>query len=378
MSVDTSYSFQNIKRDLSEVFRTVNALSGNLLSIIPAVGVARSYKHEWLEDAIAPVKDALNGAILSTDTTVTVDDGSKFSVGQILRFEGYDEQMKITAISGNDLTVERGYGSTTAVDMSDNTVVVMLYSPKKEGSEAGYDEMSEPSVEYNYTQIFSRTARVSGSARGSSIWGVDDLLDRATALKMKELQAEMNNAAIYGRRVANTSDPDVPRNMGGILYFIENATSHITDASGAAITSTMINNLLEEIAIAGGRPDTLLCNTVQARKISAFNVTSGSEPLVQTRQWERSTGSFVREFVGDLPMGFIARIVVDTAFPNDKIALLTTQDLALVPMQNRSLQDIDATDLGADYFARRIIGEYTLEVRNAARTHGLIENLATS
>ncbi|MCD6502165.1 hypothetical protein J7L01_06140, partial [bacterium] len=84
-------------------------------------------------------------------------------------------------------------------------------------------------------------------------------------------------------------------------------------------------------------------------------------------------------FVGDLPLGMVERIVVDTAFPQDKVAILDSSKLALVPMRGRAFQDVPATpSAAADYVARRIIGEYSLEVRNSLQAHGVIKGLATS
>jgi len=48
-----------------------------------------------------------------------------------------------------------------------------------------------------------------------------------------------------------------------------------------------------------GSVDTILCNTNQARKISAFNV-GGNNPVV-TRD-ETTTGSYVMRFVSDIPV----------------------------------------------------------------------------
>jgi len=174
----TTYSFQNLRRDLSDVFATIVAGSPTFLSKIPIVGTARHYKHEWVEDVVQPTEDALDGAIDNAVTTVTVDDGGKFKAGMILGFVGYDEQMKVTAIDVDDLTVTRGYGGTTPEAMSDNTVVRILYIPAAEGSEPGDDSWEEPGIEYNYTQIFTRTVRVSNTARSSRHLMFEDLIDR--------------------------------------------------------------------------------------------------------------------------------------------------------------------------------------------------------
>ncbi len=377
--MNTSYDFANLKRDLGETFETLSKGRHNLLSVIPIVGQAKNYKHEWLEDVIEPTIDALDGAVLDTDLTIDVDNGSKFAVGDILAFDGYDEVVRVTAITDDALTVSRAYGGTSAVGMADDTVVRVVSRPRSEGSDPGFDAVAEPSSEFNFTQIFDRTAKVSKSAVAAEHLAIDDLVDFHVKHHLELLQIEMNAAAIYGRRYANTSDASIPRTMGGILYFLDQAGGNVIDNSAAALSAEDLNDLIEMIAADGGRPDLLVCNTIQARAISAFNAESGSAPIVRTTWSDERTGGAVYEFVGDLPLGMVERIVVDTAFPQDKIALLDSSKLALVPLRGRAFRDLPATPSEAsDYIARRIIGEYTLEVRNAAFAHGLLKNLAVS
>ncbi len=372
----TTYSFQNLRRDLSEVLATIISSQPTFISKIPIVGRALNYKHEWVEDVIEPSEDVLAADITDTDTTITVDDGSKFSTGMILGFSGYDEQMKVISVSGDSLTVQRGYGGTTAESMSAGTKVKILYKPAAEGSEPEDSSWDEPGTEFNYTQIFSRTVRVSNTARSSRHLVFEDIIDRAVRDSIIKLGMEMNAAAIFGRRYADPSDPSVPRTMGGVLYFIDKSSGNVHDAAGAELTTDMMNDLLEQIAKRGGQPNLILVGTKQARKISSFNLTSGSAPIVRTRLTDTRTGAAVYEFVGDLPLGMIETIVVDVNMPDDKLLFLDTRRLALVPMDGRSLSDFDATPTGADFTARRVLGEYTLEVRNASQAHGLIKNLA--
>jgi hypothetical protein len=61
---------------------------------------------------------------LTTDTTLTVDNGGHFAVGNYLRIE--DEIVYITAKSTNDLTVKRGMFGTKVVQHDNDTIVYIL------------------------------------------------------------------------------------------------------------------------------------------------------------------------------------------------------------------------------------------------------------
>jgi len=71
----------------------------------------------YLADGSTPNK--LNEGLDSSETTVTVDYGAAFSVNDILLIDS--EKMLVTAISSNDLTVTRGYKSTTAAEHDDDS-----------------------------------------------------------------------------------------------------------------------------------------------------------------------------------------------------------------------------------------------------------------
>ncbi len=71
--------------------------------------------NERLELSSATINE---GAIFSaTDLTLTVSDGTQFSAGETILIDS--EQMYITAVSINDLTVQRGVNGTTAATHAD-------------------------------------------------------------------------------------------------------------------------------------------------------------------------------------------------------------------------------------------------------------------
>ena len=78
------------------------------------------------EDSGADINE---GATFSaTDTTLTVTDGSKFAVGETILIE--TEQLYITAVSTNDLTVTRGVNGSTAASHADSTDISIYRYPE--------------------------------------------------------------------------------------------------------------------------------------------------------------------------------------------------------------------------------------------------------
>lgn len=63
----------------------------------------------------------------STDLTLTVDDGTLFAIGMTILIES--EQLYITAISTNDLTVQRGINGTTAASHASGVAISIIEYP---------------------------------------------------------------------------------------------------------------------------------------------------------------------------------------------------------------------------------------------------------
>ncbi len=81
---------------------------------------------EVTEDSGADINEG--GTFSATDTVLTVTDGSKFAVGQTILIES--EQLYITAISTNNLTVIRGINGTTAATHADSTDISIYKYPE--------------------------------------------------------------------------------------------------------------------------------------------------------------------------------------------------------------------------------------------------------
>jgi len=376
-----SYEYQNLVRDLSGVFSQMIASYPFFISLVKMGSPAINTKVEWLEDSLSPTQTTI--ASFDTDgdgTGVNVVSTAGMRAGALLRFTtaadvSRTEICKIDSVdSATDLTLTRDYGASTGVTLVVGDKVHLVSSPLNEKTTASAQAGQEPDVAYNYTEIFERTADISGTSQAIKIYGLEDALDYQVQNKMKEIMWEMNSAAIYGRRVVRAAAEN--GSMGGILQFME--SGNIT-AVGGAIGESDINDALEDIFEDGGYSNNyvILCSENQARRISAFN-TAGSNPMViDQRSDDMTYGHYISKFVGDLPVqkGFTANIVVDPNFLKDQVAIIDMNSLELRPIVGRNLQDFDATTPGMDGYARRILGEYTLVVKNGTKAHALLTGL---
>ena len=70
-----------------------------------------------------PYEALINETFSDVDTTLTLDDGTPWAVGDIGEFDD-GEQVLVTAVATNDLTVIRGYNGTTAAAQADDSRIV--------------------------------------------------------------------------------------------------------------------------------------------------------------------------------------------------------------------------------------------------------------
>jgi len=373
-----SYDYQNDIRDLSNAFMQVVQESPVLSTLIRVDGVATNTKHEWLEDVVSPIQRTIKAATpyVAGAGAIVLTSNVGVKAGDILEFELPTGAMgtlkaKVTAVNIDGETISISvYGGSVDQNMAAGSIVNLLSRPKNEATEASADNGYEPVVKYNVTQIFDRTAKVSLTSLEVPKYGIGGALDYQVSRQLLDIAYEVNRTMLRSPRVVRTASE--AGTMGGIMWYLQQATGNSVNASAAAISMSLINDAVE-IAKGNGANglSVILAHPLQARKISAFNQ-SGNNPVVERR--DTTTGNYVTTFVSD--QGDVMTIVADRNFDKDKVALLDPSKVALVPLQNRQFQDKDATPNGADFVARRIIGEYTLQVKNAAECHSYIYGLA--
>lgn len=386
-----SYDLNNLIRDVAPDFDTLIAQSPSFLRLLGSAGTTFNFagdaivtnnKHEWINETLIQVSSDITGFATDGDGTgISLTSNAGIEIGSILRFEkatgaSTTELVQVTAVNvnGTDITVTRDYGGTVGITLVIGDISILNSTPKNEDSDVGAAILQQGDAAFNYTEIFDEVANLSGTAMASATYDKAGELAKQVKAAMVRIARKLENASIYGVPVQRTAL--ATGSMGGILSFIGAVDGNI-DATGGAISQTLINNVIEDIADDGGPMSNpvLLCAPQQARKLSALN-TSGTNPTVFKENTDRSLGNYTTRFVGDLPIdgsGVMAQIFVSQNMKKDQIAVLDMDRIDLAVM--RGLTSKDATTNGTDGRKERLLMETTLEVRNATKAHGLITGL---
>lgn len=319
-----------------------------------------SIKVEWLEEDLTPQHSAVS-AVVGTDApwTVTVADGGIFRAADVLHVQdaAHTVQFLVTAVSGDDLTVDGFGGNTTDPAVADVLEIIGQYT--NEGSDPVDARSVEGTALFNYTQIGQEKVEATRTQRKRAMYGSGDAAgdpyDKEVRKKFRELAIRFERSMVNGVRAI--SGDSKKRFMGGLFYYISTNTSSNTSANA----KTAINSLLRSAYEDGGTPKLLMVSPAVKAAIS----TNVDATLRRSTVDESTGGSVIERFLSDF--GEVS-IEINRHFPATKGLLLQEEYI------ERAVFDPYAHELLAktgDADQGEIVGEFSLRVKNEP-AHGIL------
>ena len=360
---------------INDAFMIARSNRTGILSTI-GIGAPRQaydgYKMGWLDMRVDATSSTTTAQALAAATTIAVADGTKFRAGMTASPAASDEVVLITAVSGNNLTVVRGFGSTTAADIASGAVLTIDSVGREENSTAQNDGIFQPDPLENYFQTMDTAVEFSRRALATLQFGNTNDLTFQVAERIKQLATQLDRALVRGRKATATVGANTVTYTGGLRYFLDQAGAIKTDNSAAALTLDAINALNAEIVARGGSANTIAVGIKQARKLSAL--VAANYDSQRLAEWQADAGS-VLTLPSDLPLvGSVNRIVIDTNLNDAELVIFDSGMISVVPMASGNAADggnwrtVDATLPGQDGQRTRIIGDFAMEIRQS-KTH---------
>lgn len=350
----------------------------NRTGILSTIGIGSprqaydGYKMGWLDMRVDATSSTTTAQALAAATTIAVADGTKFRAGMTASPAASDEVVLITAVSGNNLTVVRGFGGTTAADIASGAVLTIDSVGREENSTAQNDGIFQPDPLENYFQTMDTAVEFSRRALATLQFGNTNDLTFQVAERIKQLATQLDRALVRGRKATATVGANTVTYTGGLRYFLDQAGAIKVDNSAAALTLDAINALNAEIVARGGSANTIAVGIKQARKLSAL--VAANYDSQRLADWQADAGS-VLTLPSDLPLvGSVNRIVIDTNLNDAELVIFDSGMISVVPMASGNAADggnwrtVDATLPGQDGQRTRIIGDFAMEIRQS-KTH---------
>jgi hypothetical protein len=382
----TTLSTKLDKIDCSQVLAAVLLADKQLLGHIRMGAAGTTVEHNWLEDELSPAYVIGESA---ASTTLTIQGyATSTSLRRVVRDNavlqpaGKQWLFQVSATSSSILLNGATYGNTTAGYAVINTATKMyiIANPYTDVADASEDISQARDKKKNFMQIFERAVAISQTRKNMSMEAVVDELQLQIKYRTMEIKRELDMSVIRGfaRGLTPTGSYEM-RTMAGLVQLIrdpdlDGGTYEDTTviSNTGALTIAGMNSLCYKVYNEGGMDETadpiIVVGPKQQRIIAAME-----SYLRRVEQGERMVGYYRDIFLSD--MGVEMPIVLDRWMPGDMVMLLDRSRVALIPLQGDAwhIEKMAKTGRSEKW---QISGQYTLELRNADKCHGLIYGLA--
>jgi hypothetical protein len=274
---------------------------------------------------------------------------------------------------------KQGSAANTLHEWTIDTLEAVGANAQPEGGDAPSDASNDPVRVQNITQIFAKTAKISGTELGGNLRRVGgNRMAQEKTKKMKSLKGDIEFALVrssIASGVASNSAASA-RRMAGVKNWI---TTNVTNVSGTSLTETLANDLFELSWNNGANIDAVYTPMKGKRRFSAF--TAGATKNVETTDrrlvnavdvYESDAAKLVKLFAHRYVTTGIGRgdntladpnksDYVTTATPGFDVIGLQEDTWATAWFRKPFTKDLAET---GDFNAVEIITELTLESHN--------------
>lgn len=384
MSGTISYAtdFGGKLEDVHKMLKAVADRDTKFLSMFLNLNeMVTSNKFEWVDKTLVGFKDTLNVALTSSTTTViTVSSGTnapKRYIDTLTLLLMDDEVLLVNSTitvltNSSQYCVTRAQQSTTASSHAANVPIVIIANPRVEGFSAGRDDSQKGVRQYNYTQIFQREAKLTGTSQHVKAVADEMQLTKQINDLTKELVKELQQTLLYGTRSANDATNYTDRKMGGLYYWSLNGGT-TTDASGNAIDKNTIEDVIETYLSNGGDANKL-CFAVSTRQQRKINELKNAKIIGGgMTQSEHNFDNFVNRY--DFGSNAQVDIMCVPDIRKNELFYFQKDLISVQPMEGRAWVNKPLPEDG-DFVREMVLGEFTGVFRNVRETLGRVTNLA--
>lgn len=272
---------------------------------------------------------------------------------------------------------KQGTANNTLHEWIIDTLESVDDNAQAEGADAPADASNDPTRVNNITQIFARTAKITGTEQGDNLKRVGgNRMNWELTKKMKTLKGDIEFALVRGSKASGVASNSTAsaRRLQGVKNFI---TTNVTNQSGTSLTETNLNDLFEMSWNVGANIDAVYVPMKGKRRITAFNSGANKNVDLKDRRlvnavdvYESDAASMVKLFKhryvttgigkGDTsPTNAVSKSdYVTTATPGFDVIGLQEDTWATAWYRKPFTKPLAET---GDFTAKEIITEVTLE-----------------
>ena len=267
--------------------------------------------------------------------------------------------------------LQRSSASNTLHEWVEDTLESVAVNAAAEGADAATDTANNPVRKQNITQIFTKTAVVSGTEDVVNRVGGNRMAQELTK-KIKALKNDIELALVRGSiasGVASNAGSGSARQLKGIKnWFDGTATTNTSNYSGATLTETVLNDMFETVWTNSSKEVNAVYTTMKGkRRISGFtagstkNVDAADKRLVNAVDvYQSDAARMVKLFAHRYVT--VAGDYTGAATPGFDVLALNEGSWAIAYLNGREPKTVDLAKTG-DADKKQIVTELTLEAR---------------
>lgn len=256
----------------------------------------------WFEESHISGRLSIT-ASAGLSTSLVVDDASSYTANTVALIEESGEMVFINSISGNTLSVTRGFANTTATAVSNSSFHLQRIGTTFEESSSRPTGVANLGyMVYNMMQIFRSSWEVSRTARQIQ-YHTGDVVAKNKRDCMQFHSEDIERSLWFGRRWYGTLNGRPWRLMNGVANII---TTNVTNA-GSTTTYAQVNTFLqtifeknikgapnERIAFGGNQALTVLNNIARLTGNSTTYITPGQTEFgIKINKWMTPFGDII-------------------------------------------------------------------------------------
>lgn len=313
-------------------------------------------KCEWLEDTLGALSGTMAATAASDGTSLTVADGSVFQPGHILLIGS--EQLWVSAVSTNTLTVTRAFGGSAAT-IASNATITIIGMARLEGADSNTIGLTDRTTNSNYTQILHKEVKVTGTHMILAQYGISDEMAYQGDKVIPELMRLLERHFYYNTAAAAGS-ATTPRAMGGYQAFITD-----NKVSGATLTQAVFENAVKAAYADGGTgPWLALLHPDNYQAVKNFYDTSA---FLRIDRSETTVGMKINAI--QTPFGIVT-LLLDRWAKSSEIPLIDSNHAGFKTYRPFTQEPLAKT---GDWEKSQVVGEFTLCIRQD-KAHALLTN----
>lgn len=260
--------------------------------------------------------------------------------------------------------LKQGTASNTLHEWTIDSLEAVGDNAQPEGGDAPADASADPTRPVNVTQIFAKTAKVTGSEIAVKRVG-GARMNREIVKKMKALKNDAEFALVRGSIASGAASNTAAnaRRLKGVKNWI---TTNSVNYSGVSLTETILNDMFQTQWDQGAMSDAVYTPMKGKRRISAF--TAGATKNVETtdRRLVNAVDVYQSDVAKNVKLFAHRHVTISgdygtTATPGFDVISVQEDTWATAFYRKPFKKELAVT---GDYEATEIITELTLEALN--------------